>query len=85
MKKPIVGILCGGFSSEKEISFKSGINVMKNLSDKFWDSHLIKINNNSLLELVIQPHQKFVNHPLVQMKNQSHHDPYRLNMLWHKH
>ena len=46
MKKPIVGILCGGFSSEKEISFKSGINVMKNLSDKFWDSHLIKLNNN---------------------------------------
>ena len=46
MKKPILGILCGGFSSEKEISFKSGINVMKNLSEKLWDSHLIKINNN---------------------------------------
>tara|TARA_B100000945_G_C20408548_1_gene611370 strand:+ start:1016 stop:2002 length:987 start_codon:yes stop_codon:yes gene_type:complete len=46
MKKPILGILCGGFSSEKEISFKSGINVMKNLSENLWDSHLIKINNN---------------------------------------
>ena len=46
MKKSIVGVLCGGFSSEKEISFKSGINVMKNLSEKLWDSYLIKFNNN---------------------------------------
>ena len=46
MKKSIVGVLCGGFSSEKEISFKSGINVMKNLSEKLWNSYLIKFNNN---------------------------------------
>ncbi len=46
MKKSIVGVLCGGFSSEKEISFKSGYNVLNNLSEKLWDSYFIKFNNN---------------------------------------
>ena len=46
MKKSVIGILCGGFSSEKEISFKSGLNVLNNLSEKLWASYLIKFNNN---------------------------------------
>jgi D-alanine-D-alanine ligase len=46
MKKAVVGVLCGGFSSEKEISFKSGLNVLNNLSGKLWDSYLIKFNHN---------------------------------------
>ena len=46
MKKSVIGILCGGFSSEKEISFKSGLNVLNNLSEKLWVSYLIKFNNN---------------------------------------
>ena len=46
MKKSIIGVLCGGFSSEKEISFKSGLNVLNNLSEKLWVSYLIKFNNN---------------------------------------
>ena len=47
MKKTIVGVLCGGFSSEKEISFKSGLNVLNNLSEKLWASYLIKFNRNN--------------------------------------
>ncbi len=46
MNKKSVGIICGGFSLEKKISFKSGFNVLNNLSEKLWDASLIKIDFN---------------------------------------
>lgn len=43
MKKPTVGIVCGGFTSESEISKKSGQMVFKTLSREFWEVYLIVI------------------------------------------
>jgi D-alanine-D-alanine ligase len=47
MSKKLIGIICGGFSSEKEISIKSGYTVFNNISKNLWDSYLIVIEKNN--------------------------------------
>ena len=39
-----VGIVCGGFSSEFEISIQSGKTVFLNLDRKLWEVYLITID-----------------------------------------
>lgn len=43
MKKPAVGIVCGGFTTEWEISRKSGQTVFDTLSRDLWEVYLIVI------------------------------------------
>ena len=39
-----VGVVCGGFTSEFEISIRSGETVFRNLNRDFWDVFLITID-----------------------------------------
>lgn len=45
-KKSIIGIACGGYSSEKEISLKSGLTVFNELNKSGWKAFLLIINDD---------------------------------------
>ena len=47
MHKKKVGVVCGGYSSEYEISLQSGKNVFSHLDRKLWEVFLIVINEKS--------------------------------------
>lgn len=49
MKKPTVGIVCGGLSSESEISKKSGQTVFDQLSSSLWEVYMIVIGADEWL------------------------------------
>ena len=42
----IIGVACGGYSSEKEISMKSGLNVFNTLKNSGWKVFMLVIDNN---------------------------------------
>ena len=44
--KSIIGVACGGYSSEKEISMKSGLNVFNTLRNSGWKVFMLVIGNN---------------------------------------
>ena len=47
MNKKKVGVVCGGYSSEYDISIESGINVYDNIDRNIWDVYLIILNKKS--------------------------------------
>ena len=47
MAKKKVGVVCGGFSSEFDISIQSGDTVYKELNRNVWEVYLITIKKNS--------------------------------------
>lgn len=47
MNKKKVGVVCGGYSSEYDISIESGINVMENLDRNKWEVFLVILNKES--------------------------------------
>ena len=47
MRKKKVGVVCGGFSSEFEISIQSGKTVFLNLDRNFYEVYLITISPDS--------------------------------------
>ncbi len=47
MSKKKVGVVCGGYSSEYQISIQSGTTVFSNLDRKQWEVFLITIDSNS--------------------------------------
>ena len=49
MRKKIVGIAMGGYSSEREISLKSGNEVYNNISKNKWIIYKLIINQNNWL------------------------------------
>lgn len=46
MSKKKVGVVCGGFSSEYEISIQSGKTVFSNLDRNLWETYLITIDSS---------------------------------------
>ena len=46
MSKKKVGVVCGGFSSEYEISIQSGKTVFSNLDRDLWETYLITIDSS---------------------------------------
>ena len=46
MSKKKVGVVCGGFSSESDISIQSGKTVFSNLDRNLWDAYLITIDSS---------------------------------------
>ena len=44
--KSIIGVACGGYSSEKEISMKSGLNVFNILKNSGWKVFMLVIDKN---------------------------------------
>ena len=55
LQKKKIGILCGGWSSEREISLLSGNNVYQCLVNNNFDVHLLdlKENNENMLDKFI--------------------------------
>ncbi len=47
MYKKKVGVVCGGYSSEYDISIESGKNVYDNIDRSIWDVYLIILNKKS--------------------------------------
>ena len=47
MNKKKVGVVCGGYSSEYDISIESGITVMENLDRNKWEVFLVILNKES--------------------------------------
>ena len=50
MYKKKVGVVCGGYSSEYDISIESGKNVHDNIDRNLWDVYLIILNKKSIFE-----------------------------------
>ena len=46
MSKKKVGVVCGGFSSEYEISIQSGKTVFSNLDRDLWETYLITVDSS---------------------------------------
>lgn len=49
MKKPIVAVIMGGFSSEREISLRSGENVFKSIDLELFEPYKVLINKDEWL------------------------------------
>ena len=48
MSKKKVGVVCGGFSSEYDISIQSGKTVFSNLDRNLWEAYLITIDSTQI-------------------------------------
>lgn len=51
-EKMRVGVLCGGFSGEREVSLRSGANVLRHLSSNLYDASLIDITSETDWQIV---------------------------------
>jgi len=61
MRKKIVGIAMGGYSSEREISLKSGNEVYNNISKNKWIIYKLIINQNNWLVIDENQNEFFFN------------------------